>query len=68
MLEAKYEAKPVFPRGGGCKTKYLPWGEYEYFLELHIAGSCDKHSAYLSHDSHFVYLKCLRLLTLLTYF
>ena len=23
--------------GGGCKTKNLPWGEYGYFLELHIA-------------------------------
>ena len=22
--------------GGGCKTKTLPWGEYGYFLELHI--------------------------------
>ena len=22
--------------GGGCKTKNLPWGEYGYFLELHI--------------------------------
>ena len=22
---------------GGCKTKNLPWGEYGYFLELHIA-------------------------------
>ena len=21
---------------GLCKTKNLPWGEYEYFLELHI--------------------------------
>ena len=21
---------------GGCKTKNLPWGEYGYFLELHI--------------------------------
>ena len=22
--------------GGGYKTKNLPWGEYGYFLELHI--------------------------------
>ena len=22
-------------RGGGCKTKNLPWGEYGYFLEPH---------------------------------
>jgi len=22
----------------GCKTKNLPWGEYGYFLELHISG------------------------------
>ena len=22
--------------GGGCKTENLPWGEYGYFLELHI--------------------------------
>ena len=25
-----------FLRGGECKTKNLPWGEYGYFLELHI--------------------------------
>ena len=25
-----------FFRGGGCKTKNLPLGEYGYFLELHI--------------------------------
>jgi len=32
ILEAKYEAKLEFPGGGGCKTKNLPWGEYNYFL------------------------------------
>ena len=37
ILEAKYEAKLEFPGGRGqCKTKYLPWGEYGYFLELYI--------------------------------
>ena len=36
ILEGKYEAKLEFPGGGGCKTKNLPWGEYGYFLELHI--------------------------------
>ena len=25
-----------FLGGGGCKTVNLPWGEYGYFLELHI--------------------------------
>jgi len=25
-----------FGGGRGCKTKSLPWGEYGYFLELHI--------------------------------
>ena len=25
-----------FPGVLGCKTKNLPWGEYGYFLELHI--------------------------------
>ena len=37
ILEAKYEAKLEFPRGGGgggCKTKNLPWGKYGCFLEL----------------------------------
>ena len=38
ILEAKYEAKLEFPGGsGGTKQKNLLWGEYEYFLELHIA-------------------------------
>ena len=32
-LEAKCEAKLEFTRGGGCKTKNLPWGKYGYFLE-----------------------------------
>ena len=38
IFEAKYEAKLEFPRGrgGGCKIKNLPWGEYGYFLELYI--------------------------------
>ena len=37
IFEAKYEAKLEFLRGrGGCKTKNLPWGEYGYFMELHI--------------------------------
>ena len=30
--------KRNFPGGGGYKTKNLPWGEYGYFLELHIKG------------------------------
>ena len=36
ILQAKYEAKLEFPGRRGCKTKNLPWGEYGYFLELHI--------------------------------
>ena len=41
VLEAKYETKLEFPGEGGggeggSKTKNLPWGEYGYFLELHI--------------------------------
>ena len=37
VLEEMYENKPEFPgRGGGCETKNLVWGEYGYFLELHI--------------------------------
>ena len=40
VLEAKYEPKLEFPGGRGCKTKNLPWGEYGYFLELHILWSC----------------------------
>ena len=37
FLEAMYENKLEFLGGeGGCKTKNLPWGEYGYFLELHI--------------------------------
>ena len=38
-LGAKYEANLEFPGGGGgggCKTKNLPWGEYGYFLEIHV--------------------------------
>ena len=35
FLEEMYENKLGFARGGGCKTKNLPWGEYGYFLELH---------------------------------
>ena len=38
ILEAKYEAKLGFPGGGGggCKTKNPLWGQYGYFLDLHI--------------------------------
>ena len=36
ILEAKYEAKLEFPGGSGVQSKNLPWGENEYFLELHI--------------------------------
>ena len=37
ILEAKYEAKLEFPRGtGGAKQETFHWGEYVYFLELHI--------------------------------
>ena len=36
ILEAKYEAKLEFPGGRGVQSKNLPWGENEYFLELHI--------------------------------
>ena len=39
ILEANYEPKLEFPRGrkgGRCKTRNLLWGEYGYFLELHI--------------------------------
>ena len=39
ILEAKYEAKLEFPRGRGVQNKNLPWGEYGYFLELHIMNS-----------------------------
>ena len=37
FLKAMYGNKLEFPgvRGGGGKTKNLPWGEYGYFLELH---------------------------------
>ena len=39
FLEAMYENKLEFPGGkgggGACKTKYLLWEEYGYFLELH---------------------------------
>jgi len=39
LLEGKYEAKLESPGGcGGAKQKNLPWGEYGYFLELHIPG------------------------------
>ena len=33
-----YENKLEFPggRGGGVQNKNLPWGEYGYFLKLHI--------------------------------
>jgi len=36
MLEAKYEAKLEFLGGRGGTKQNLPWGEYGYFLELHI--------------------------------
>ena len=38
FLEEMYESKLVFPGGGGggCKTKNPLWGEYAYFVELHI--------------------------------
>ena len=42
-LEAMYENKLEFPGGReGCKTKNLLWGEYGYFLELHIQGCSGK--------------------------
>ena len=39
FFEETYENKLEFPggRGGGVQNKNLPWGEYEYFLELHNA-------------------------------
>jgi len=44
VLEGKYEAKLEFPAGcGGAKQKNLVWGEYGYFLHLHIVNSlCTK--------------------------
>ena len=38
FLEAMYENKLVrnFLGGRGMQNKILPWGEYGYFLELHI--------------------------------
>ena len=38
LIVEMYENKLEFSggRGGGCKTKNLPWREYGYFLELHI--------------------------------
>ena len=37
FLEAMYENKLEFPvEMGDAKQKNLPWGEYGYFLELHI--------------------------------
>ena len=36
ILEEKYDAKVEFPGGGGVQNKNLPWGEYGYFLEMHI--------------------------------
>ena len=39
FLEEMYENKLEFPgggrRGGAFNKKYLPWGEYGHFLELH---------------------------------
>ena len=32
-----HEDKPEFPGGGVQNKKNLQWGEYGYFLELHIA-------------------------------
>ena len=36
ILEANYEAKLEFLGGRGVQNKNLPWGEYKYFLNLHI--------------------------------
>jgi len=36
ILEAKYDNKLEFVRVGGGANKNLPWGEYGYFVELHI--------------------------------
>ena len=49
ILEAKYEAKLEFPEGRGYKIKNLLWGEYGYFLELHIIrfNSCLENSDFL---------------------
>ena len=44
-----------FLGGGGCKTKNLPWREYEYFLELHAFICCPHSYAILLHkltDTH----------------
>ena len=46
FLEAMYENKLELPGGGGCKTKNLPWGEYGYFLELHISSQLLKVDAF----------------------
>ena len=48
ILEAKYEAKMGYPGGQGCK-KNLLWGEYGYFLELHIASAVIQSKFKISH-------------------
>ena len=36
IFEARYEAKLEFLGGRGGAKQNLPWGEYGYFMELHI--------------------------------
>ena len=37
ILGKEDEDKLEFLGESGCKTKSLPWGEYGYFLELHLS-------------------------------
>ena len=37
LLEEGMKLNWNFLFGRGCQTKNLPWGEYGYFLELHIS-------------------------------
>ena len=51
IFEAKHEAKLEFPgETGGAKQKNLPWEEYGYILELHIANTpINLHNDVLKH-------------------
>ena len=61
LLEGQYEAKLEFPGGcGGAKQINLPWGEYGYFLELHILVTCMFDQAWILQGE----IRCLSLLGL----
>ena len=36
IFKEMYQAQLEFQRGGESWNKSLPWGKYEYLLEIHI--------------------------------